>query len=228
LLWASPITLDDSKLKGATVTKLLQSSANSWTTTTTTTDADPKTYASSGGFALGTDMGRHTLAVMVQGSLTSYFQGKTLPFATTPTPVVGAQTPTAVPLAGQSAGFIAKSPDTTRLVVVGSTEFLDDTIFRIEQQAGVDRSGESVQLVQNSVDSFTQDAALATIRAKGNETHLLAAISDDAQKLWEVGNYLFALILIIALGIVWQVRRRSQKPMRLIMPKEYEPQKGEA
>ncbi|HLY26807.1 MAG TPA: hypothetical protein VKQ72_10740, partial [Aggregatilineales bacterium] len=69
--------------------------------------------------------------------------------------------------------------------------------------------------VQNSLDWFTADTALSTIRSKGSESRVLNPLSDTAKTAWEIGNYVFALLAVIALGVVWQLRRRAEKPISL-------------
>jgi ABC-2 type transport system permease protein len=217
LNWASPISLDKDKTKEYKITTLLRSTANAWTTTETTIQPDMVLYPETG-FKVEGDRAAQTLAVAVQGSLTSYFNGKPSPFAAATTPTDGSAAPTPDNSA-QSAGFIGKSPDTTRLIVVGSNEFLDDTIFGLLSQLNVNTEG-NVQFVQNSAGWFTEDISLSTIRAKSGSTRLLNAISDAEKTRWEIGNYLFALLALIGLGVFWQLRRRSEKPMVLVSPKK--------
>jgi len=222
--WASPITIDATKTKDMKVTTLLKSTANAWTTTSTNTQPNLNLYPDTG-FAVEGTPGVQTLAVAVQGTFSSFFAGKPSPFAAaSPTPgaasgpAAGTPTPSPTPQAGERAGFIAKSPDTARLIVVGSSEFLNDTLFGVSQRMGVDTQTGNLQFVQNSIDWFTEDVSLSSIRAKSEASRVLAPIGDDQKSRWEVGNYLFALVTLIGLGVVWQLRRRSEKPMALSAP----------
>ena len=75
------------------VTKLLQSTANSWVTSNTNTQPDLTTYPDTG-FPVEGNRGPQTLAVALQGSFSSFFTGKPSPFAS-PTPIAGTPTPKA-------------------------------------------------------------------------------------------------------------------------------------
>jgi ABC-2 type transport system permease protein len=227
--WASPISLDTTKLKDAKISKLLQSSPKSWVTTNTSPLPNSDLYPDTG-FAIEGTQGRQLVAVAVTGTFSSFFTGKPSPFAQiTPTPSPTPSGPATPAPISPAASFIAQSPNTARLVVVGSSEFIDDTVFRLSSQLSTDRSANSVQLVQNSVDWFLEDSALATIRVKGSETRLLNALSDAEKSRWEMGNYIFAILALVGLGAVWQIRRRSEKPMPLTKaPTTAKAQEGEA
>ena len=219
LNWVSPITVDQTKTKDLKVTKLLQSTANSWTTTNTNTQPNLDQYPDNG-FAVEGTPASQTLAVALQGSFSSYFTGKPSPFAS-PSDAASTTTPSATPTPepnGARAGFIAKSPDTARLIVVGSSEFLNDTLFGLAQRLGEDPSTNNIQFVQNSTDWFVEDPALATIRAKSESSRVLVPLEDAEKSRWEFGNYIFALLALIGLGVIWQVRRRNEKPMALSAP----------
>lgn len=217
--WGSPVNV--SEAEGRTVSRLLRSSGNAWTTTDTSTEPNPDLYPETG-FPVSEERGEFTLATAITGRFTSFFKGKPSPFAPQSTAVPGqsgpvSPTPTAVP--GQPAapvsGFIDQSPSTARLIVIGSAEFLNDNILGLMQRMGDNRSANSIQFVQNSVDWFVQDTALASIRARGSTSRLLRPLGDGEQSRWEAFNYLFALIALVGLGLVWQARRRSEKPIPL-------------
>jgi ABC-2 type transport system permease protein len=213
--WTSPITLDAEKTKNAQVTTLMRSSDKAWTTTDTNTSPNFNLYQT--GFAAPDARSAYTLAVAVQGSFSSYFNGKASPFTSTETSGTGTPTPTPAP-GSVPTEFLAKSPDTARLIVVGGSEFLDDTISGLVSRIGVDAVTSSMQFVQNSVEWFVQDTALSNIRAKGQSNRVLAPISDAEKARWEAGNYIFALAALIALGLIWQLRKRSEKPIELVTP----------
>ncbi len=228
LQWVSPITIDQNKTKGLKVTPLLKSTAKAWTTTNTNTQPNTDLYPDTG-FPVEGSPGVQTLAVAVEGSFASYFAGKPSPFAATPTASASSAptaqpsatpTATATPKAGERAGFIAKSPDTARLIVVGSSEFLNDTLFNLGQRLGVDTATNNIQLVQNSAEWFTEDVALSSIRAKSEAARVLIPLSDAEKSRWEIGNYVFALLTLIGLGAIWQIRRSSEKPMELAAPSQ--------
>ena len=126
-----------------------------------------------------------TLAVAVRGSLTSAFQGQTPPAATTDTAATDAAG------SGDTAAndmVIDTSPDTSRLVVIGSGEFLDDTILNLSASMSGDRYLNNLQLLKNAVDWCSEDLDLLGIRARGSNTHLLASLSEGQQSFWEGGQ----------------------------------------
>jgi ABC-2 type transport system permease protein len=230
LNWVSPLIVDTTKNAERTVTTLLKSTTNSWTTTDTATQPNLDLYPDTG-FPEGTDKASYPLAVAITGSFTSYFSDKPSPFATpttvpaetTPIPtatLVPSITPTATSTPSVSSqSFVTTSPDSARLIVVGSAEFLNDNIFALSQRLGDERSANNLQFVQNSVDWFVQDTALSSIRAKGASSRLLRPLVEGEQGRWEVFNYAFALLSLIGLGALWQIRRRTERPMDLLPPR---------
>jgi ABC-2 type transport system permease protein len=212
--WGSPIVLDPAKNEKRTVQTLLKSSAESWITTDTATEPNPNLYPETG-FAVGATRSVYPLAVAVEGSFSSFFTGRQPP-APTPDP---AQQPTATPAPPRS--FIPISPSNARLVVVGSLEFINDTVLDLSGRLGSDdRTLNNLQFVQNAVDWFVQDTGLASIRARGTSSRLLRPLADGEQTRWEVGNYLFVVLALVAFGVMWQVRKRSEPPMPLDLPAE--------
>ena len=230
LNWVSPLIVDADKNKDRTVTTLLKSTTNSWTTTDTTTQPNTDLYPDLG-FPQGAEKGSYPLAVAITGNFTSFFKDKPSPFAT-PTTVPGNTTPiptatlapsitptaTSTPSVS-SQSFVTTSPDSARLIVVGSAEFLNDNIFSLSQRLGDERSANNLQFVQNSVDWFVQDTALSSIRARGASTRLLRPLVEGEEGRWEAFNYAFALLSLIGLGVLWQIRRRTERPMDLLPPR---------
>lgn len=219
LNWASPITLDAEANAARTVSTLLQSSSSSWITTDSAIEPNLALYPDYG-FPVGSEQKSYPLAVAVTGSFTSYFKDRTLPLtqADTASDAMGDSSATADSGAAQTdpTGFVATSPDSARLVVVGSSEFLNDNLFQLASRMGQDRSASNVQFVQNAVDWFAQDTGLSTIRARGASSHLLRPLEPEEQSRWEIFNYAFTLILLVGLGVVWQLRKRGEKPIPLL------------
>ena len=74
----------------------------------------------------------------------------------------------------------------------------------------------NLQLVQNAVDWSVEDQDLLTIRSRGTYARLLKPMDKSQESMWEGLNYAVALSALIALGVVWNIRQRSEKPMPLI------------
>lgn len=128
--------------------------------------------------------------------------------------------PTATPLPVSAVSEIEQSPTTARLIVVGSAEFLNDNLLQLFEQAVQDAATNNLTLLQNSVDWFTEDTELATIRARGVTSRLLNPMSDAEQAQVEFINYAVALAGVIGLGIVWRLRKRAEQPFELLTESE--------
>ena len=210
LQWASPVELDPDKNKGRQAVTLLQSSGQSWLRTSLDTQPNLKAYPQTG-FAVEGERKARPLAVSIRGSFESYFKGK-------PSPLQAGQavTATAGSPPASSVGTIDASPDTARLVVIGSSEFIDDAVLGISRNISQDRYLLNLQLVQNAVDWSVEDEDLLTIRSRGTYARLLKPMDKNEESMWEGLNYAVALSALIALGVVWNIRQRSEKPMPLV------------
>jgi len=217
LNWASPITIDEEKNSGRQVTTLLQSSPASWTQDHTNVQPDFDLYPDLG-FPMGDEKQSYLLAVSVQGVFESYFKDKISPFTESEAEEETPQEPAShTPTPPSSPGTIEVSPETARLVVIGSAEFVDDVVFDISSQLVPDRYLGSLKLVQNAVAWSTEDLDLLNIRARGTYARMLAPLTEREQSLWEGANYVVALLGLIVIGIVWNTRRRNEQPIQLTM-----------
>ncbi len=70
--------------------------------------------------------------------------------------------------------------------------------------------------MQNAVAWSTEDLDLLNIRSRGTYARVLAPMTDNQQSFWEGANYAVALVALIAIGIVWNARRRNEQPMELL------------
>ncbi len=218
--WASPITLDPELNAERQVSELLKSSANSWHTLSTSIQPQPELYREFG-FPVGEPRQRYTLAVAIQGSFESYFKDKDIPVEEETagqgaTENTGEASDEVDPLL--AAGKLERSPETARLVVVGSAEFLNDAVFQISGNLSNERYLNSIQFVQNMIDWFNEDTELAAIRSKATGVRLLKPITESEQTRWEIINYALALISLGVIGVIWRLRKRAEKPMPLTMP----------
>jgi ABC-2 type transport system permease protein len=221
LNWTSPITLDAAKNQDRQTSILLKSSAGSWLRTDPNIQPDLQKYPESG-FPVEGELAARPLAVSVQGVFDSYFKGKPSPLAqaapaavqsgdqqAAATPTVAPQTASAV----QTSGVVESSPDTARLVVIGSSDFLTDVVFQISSSMTPDRYLNSLQLIQNAVDWSVEDLDLLGIRARGQSTRVLEPLTEGRQRFWEFLNYGLALAALVGVGLLWGLRRRSEKPL---------------
>lgn len=211
--WASPVTVDESVLADARVATLIRSSQRSWETTVADPQPDLERFPEFG-FALSDELSSFPLAVAVEASFNSYFIDKPSPFeAGQPEAASEAETPASEPI-----GLIERSPDGTRMIVLGSSEFVNDTVYQISANFAGDRFVSNLQLIANAIDWFTEDISLASIRSRGSVARILPPISEEAQNRWALINYAVALTGLILIAVVWQIQRRTEKPLELIPP----------
>jgi len=220
LNWASPVVLDEQKNVNRTVATLLKSSPGSWLRTDTNIQPDLQTYPDMG-FPVEGEQGSHPLAVSVQGVFESYFTGKPSPLAAAPTPAVPNPADPALPPAPAATppntiGTIESSPDTARLVVIGSAEFLNDIVFQLSSNLTQDRYLNSLQFAQNTVDWSVEDLDLLGIRSRGTSARVLNPLTEREQSFWEGTNYVLALLALVGLGFVWRWRQQNEQPMELV------------
>jgi ABC-2 type transport system permease protein len=213
--FASPLNLDSAKNEGREVTTLLSSSVKSWLSSNTSIQPDLALYPDTG-FAIEGEQKSQPLAVSIVGRFESFYKDKPSPLAESETSPEfetqenpEASSSEATP--AQQLGVIKSSPDNARLVVVGSGEFLNDNLLQLFAQMGRDRGQGNLQFVQNAVDWSLEDVDLLSIRARGTASRLLVSLTPQQETFWEVLNYLIALVALVVLAALWQVRRRRSR-----------------
>lgn len=195
--WVSPLLLDNDKLNNNTVSVLLQSSDQSWLRTDTDINPDFDQFPDLG-FASEPDIQQYALAVVVSGTFHSYFADRPDPRPAPPLPL------------------IKKSPESSRLVVIGSADFINDAVISMSQGMGRDRFLNGLEFIQNIIDWSVADKDLLTIRSRGSHTKLLAPLTTREQAFWEWLNYGGSLLALILISFYGASRRRKEKPMTLI------------
>jgi ABC-2 type transport system permease protein len=213
--WVSPLTVDETKNAERDVTILLQSTDESWLWSQVDVQPNPDLYPEYG-FPVVSEQQAYPLAVSIHGSFESYFKDKASPFEQTETMTETVEGPL---------GTIEASPDTARLVVIGSAEFIDDAVLETSMQLNQDRYLNSLQFMQNAVDWSVEDEDLLSIRSRGTYARLLEPLETGQQSFWEVLNYAVVFVSLLVIGGVWTLRRRSEQPMELVEPDESEPQR---
>ena len=206
LQWCSPLEVDADKNANRQVTVLLQSTAQSWLRTSLDVQPNTQLYPKLG-FPVEGEVGSRPLAVTVRGSFESFFKDKEPPVPAGQTEE-GASQP--------ALGTITTSPESSRLVVVGSNEFVDDVVLNISARMSADRYLNNLQFVQNAIDWCVEDEDLLTIRSRGTYAHMLKSMDEGQQRVWEIANYAVALLALIAVGWIWNVRQKGERPMLLI------------
>ena len=211
--WASPVNVDELLLADARVTTLIRSSDAAWETTLANPQPDLELYPEFG-FPVSDELSSFPLAVAVESSFSSYFVDKPSPFEAGEADA--GLDPEAA--AAEPIGLIERSPAGTRMVVLGSSEFVNDTVYQISANFAGDRFVSNLQLIANAIDWFTEDVSLASIRSRGSVARILPPISQEAQDRWVLINYAVAIVGLILIAVVWQLQRRAEKPLDLIPP----------
>ena len=223
--WVSPLTIDPAKSKGRKVVRLLTSSPDSWLRSSTNIQPDLQRYPQEG-FAPGRKMKRELLAVSEQGVFNSYFADRPDPRQVEREKEIKAAA-AAKSAKGKAAArqqktvnlplgpVIKKSPAAARLVVVGSSEFIDDIVLQISRSTSHDRFLNNMGFVQNSVDWAVEDEDLLAIRSRGSQSRLLIPLTRQQEIFWEWLNYAAALLALVLVSLYGGLRRRKEKPMAL-------------
>ena len=217
LTWPSPISLDAEKNAGRRVIRLLQSSADAWTSDVTNIQPDFRAHVRLG-FAAGPERARQLLAVAVEGSFTSWFKGKPSPLAKVEKAATKGDTPDQKAEAQKEPGdeiakkdqapmitrVIERSPESARLILFASNTFLTDDTLELATSGLRTRYMNPVQLVENAVDWSLQDRDLLAIRGRAHFSRTLPPMHRTTQLFWEYLNYGLALL---GLFLVWLIRR---------------------
>lgn len=213
LNWASPIEVDGIKNADRKVEVLLQSTEGSWVQQDYNIQPDYDMYPEYGFANLG-ETRPYTLAVAVQGMFESYFAGKPSPLATAAEAGVEGEGPQSQPQAVP--GTIDSSPSTSRMVIIGSLEFLDDVILELSGSMGTDRYLNNLALVQNAVAWSVEDLDLLNISSRGTAARILIDLTESEQSFWEVANYVLALVALVVVSGISGFNHRNEQPLELI------------
>jgi ABC-2 type transport system permease protein len=219
--WAAPLVVDAARNQGRRVTPLLQSSALSWISASTDLMPDYQAFPDSG-FVTGKPAGPQTLAVMVEGQFESIFKDQPSPLlaaapaaAPAPTPAAAGNpddpNATAEAAARAAPGIdrvIQHSPESARLILLGSSAMLSDQAIRLIGETFGTAYNKPTELVQNLVEWSLEDQGLLSIRGREHFARTLAPLSRQAQSFWEYLNYGAALGGLV---LVWLLNRRRRR-----------------
>ena len=215
LSWAAPLSIDEAKTKELKLTRLIQSSAESWVSPSTNVVPDFDTHQDLG-FDEPQQKGRQLLGVMAEGQFKSFFAGKPSPLAKDAKPEEpkkegeGTAQATSKPAEKPTiTGVIERSPESARIILIGSGTFLSDDILSLISQ--VDRTQYLAPLgfAQNLVDWSLEDRGLLALRARGGLfSRTLEPVKAGRQAIWEYVNYALALA---GLALVYFVRRHLRE-----------------
>jgi len=208
LTWPSPISLDAQKNHGRIVTRLLESSDQTWTSDSMGIEPNFEMYGELG-FPVGDQRGAQLLAVAVEGRFDSYFRDK-------PSPLLTAEEDTDA--GGEPAErneeeaiitrVIDRSPESARIILFASRSFLTDTMLDLASSGMGTRYLKPVQLVENAIDWSLEDRGLLAIRGRAHFSRTLNPLDRESQLFWEYLNYGLPLSGLLLIGLI---RRQANK-----------------
>lgn len=224
MTWASPITMDKQKNQGRQVTRLLESSDQSWTSDSLNIQPDFRAHPQLG-FPIGGEQGRQLLGVMVEGRFDSFFKDKPSPLATVEEEAdTGSEETAAGAEESESKNpeneetpepvitrVIERSPESSRILLFASNSFLTDEMLDLAAAGLGTRYLKPVELVENAIDWSLEEGGLLAIRGRAQFSRTLAPLGRDAQMFWEYLNYGLALFGLL---LVWLLRRQVNQQAR--------------
>ena len=214
--WASPVQVANEQTNQRETTILLSSSEQAWTSTDTNIQPDFELYPEFG-FAISDTRAAYPLAVSMTGTFTSYFADKPAP---TITNADGTENTNPVLSA------ISQSSPNSRLVVFGSTGFIDDFPLQLSSRLTQDYVVNNLRLLQNAVDWSVEDTDLLSIRSRGSATRVLIPLDANQQAFREISIYVIEAILLFGLYGYWQIRKRKNKSISILSHESKKTRKG--
>jgi ABC-2 type transport system permease protein len=215
--WASPLEIDQESNAGRKVTTLLHSSPASWVSTSL--DVMPRvSQGAQSPFLPGEERKSSLLGAVVEGRFDSYFAGKESPLLASDESGqedTEAEKEADAEGAGVISGVIERSPESARLIVFPSNEFLADQNLRLIGSAEGTVYVNPLQLMSNAVDWSLEDSGLLAIRSRGHFNRTLPPMAEGDQMVWEYLNYALALAGVLLLfGWHRYLANRSQARYR--------------
>jgi ABC-2 type transport system permease protein len=213
MTWASPINIDKEKNSGRSASELLHSSEKAWLSESM--DVMPQLGEDGRSlFRPQGEQGRQLLGAVVQGRFDSYFTGKESPMLA-PTNADESDNTESEESNDDEAGnvisnVIEHSPESARIVLFGSNDFLSDQIIRIMGSSNGSQYLGSLQLAANTVEWSLEEQGLLSIRSRGHFNRTLPPMEKDAQIFWESANYVIVVLMLVAMSL-WQGYRRRRR-----------------
>jgi len=210
MAWASPIKVDSEKNAERHVTELLHSSDHAWLSGSLNIMPQIDNSGRST-FTPGENRGKYLLGVISQGRFSSYFTGKESPLLAS---IENATAATSDGKADEGENIISSviehSPESARIILYASNDFLNDQVMRLSGSANGSQYLGGLQLMANTVDWSMEEQGLLSIRSRGHYNRTLPPMEQNEQLYWESANYVLAVVILIALAAVHRYRRRQK------------------
>jgi ABC-2 type transport system permease protein len=218
IAWASPITVDETAGQQRHLTPLLRSSEHSWSSDAR--DVTPGLAAEKiEAMEPSGEQGSQLLGVISEGRFDSYFAGRSSPLLAAEE-ASGEASEEAVEAnsggsqatdAGPVGGLLERSPESARIILFSSNDFLKDSVIGMAGVAVGSEYLNSLQLMANAVDWSLEDRGLLGIRSRGHFNRTLPAMDRSQQSFWEYLNYGLALVALGLIALLWQLRQRQRR-----------------
>lgn len=210
MAWASPISVQH--MNGRQLTTLLSSSPESWLSSSMdimpeaepegsqppATPGDPVDHPGSE----PKKTGAQKLGVILQGRFDSFFSQ--------PPPPAHSDQSRARP-GYDNTGMLAHSPESARIVLYSSNDFMDDQILNAQVMASGTQYLGPVELLLNTLDWALQDDQLLEIRSRAHFNRTLPPLERPGQVIIEYLNYALALLWLGLLALVHWLRKRLRR-----------------
>jgi len=213
--------VDKAKNMERHLTTLLKSSDKSWLSDSL--DIMPRIDKQGlSGFAPQNEQKAHVLGLITEGRFDSYFAGQNSPLLATDESgevkepnMMGDEQDTEQGRpkenkkeAGVISSVIGRSPESARIILFSSNDFLQDQVTQLASAASGGEYLSALQLMSNTVDWSLEDAGLLKIRSRSHFNRTLPPMEHESQLFWEYLNYVLAAL---ALLVVAFIQRRWQK-----------------
>ncbi len=209
MAWASPIVVAQGD--GYRSTVLLKSSTGAWLSdsmdimpsvdTNGVSNFQPPAATDSDTAGAPALTAARSLGVVVQGRFKSFFADRENPLAAAARDENTAPRPTPA-----VTGLLQRAPESARIVLYSSNDFMDDQILNsIVTASGTQYLG-PLALFMNTLDWALQDEQLLEIRSRAHFNRTLPPMERRAQLLLEYFNYGLALLWLLLLALISWLR----------------------
>jgi ABC-2 type transport system permease protein len=115
------------------------------------------------------------------------------------------------PAADLVPGVVENSPESARIILIGSASFLTDAALGLATQATQTVYSKPLELIQNAVEWSLEDRGLLALRGRGQYSRLLVPLGPNERLFWEGLNYALALA---GLALVYLLHRQARARRR--------------
>jgi ABC-2 type transport system permease protein len=194
MAWASPLTIE--QVDKRRLSTLLRSSTKSWLSEDSNVMPSLDEQGLSSFRNAAAKQGPQMLGAVIEGRFNSWF----------------ADTESVPVIAGSDfSNTVLHSPESARLVIYSSNDFLDDQILSAVVTASGTQYLGPVELLMNTLDWSLQDDRLLQIRSRGHFNRTLPPMQREGQMIIEYSNYALSVLLLLLIATVSWLRKRHRR-----------------